>query len=68
MRVVNRTVFHLTRRVPFAAVFGWMAVSRHPLLKLFLLVGVILGTIVLAVVAVVSLILDILLLPFRLLL
>lgn len=61
-------MFTLTRRVPFGGVWGWHAGLGHPILKLFGLIVAILATVVLAVFAVISLIIDILLLPFRLLL
>jgi hypothetical protein len=61
-------VLRLTPRVPFAVVFGWLALSSHPLIKLILFLGVVLGTIVLVVVAVVALMVDVVTFPVRLLL
>jgi hypothetical protein len=61
-------MFRLTRAVPFAAVFGWLTLTPHPLLRLLMVLVVALATVVLAVVAVVSFVLDIVLLPVRLLL
>jgi hypothetical protein len=61
-------MFTLTRRVPFAAVFGWLALASHPLLRLLMFLVVVLATVVLAAVAVLSLVIDIVLTPFRLLL
>lgn len=61
-------MFVLTRRVPFGGVWGWHAGLGHPILKLFGLLLAILATVVLVVVAVVFLVVDIVLLPFRLLL
>jgi hypothetical protein len=61
-------VLVLTRRVPFGPVWGWPGSLGHPVLKLFGLIVALLATVVLVVVGVISLIIDIILLPFRLLL
>jgi hypothetical protein len=61
-------MFVLTRRVPFGGVWGWHAGLGHPILKLFGLIIAVLATLVLVIFAVVSLVIDIILLPFRLLL
>jgi hypothetical protein len=61
-------MFPLTRRVPFAAVFGWLALASHPLLRLVMLIGVALATVVLIVLSVVAIVVDIVLTPIRLLL
>jgi hypothetical protein len=58
----------LTRRVPFGPVWGWPGSLGHPVLKLLGLVVALLATVVLVVMGVISLIIDIILLPFRLLL
>ncbi len=61
-------MFGLTRSVPFGPVWGWHASLGHPILKLFGLVIAVLASVVLIAVALVALIIDIILLPFRLLL
>lgn len=61
-------MFGLTQRVPFGPVWGWHGGLGHPILKLFGFLVALLATVVLAVVAVVTLVIDIVLLPFRLLL
>lgn len=61
-------MFTLTQRVPFGPVWGWPGTLGHPILKLFGLVIALFATVVLVVLAVVALIIDIILLPFRLLL
>jgi hypothetical protein len=61
-------MFVFTRRVPFRGVWGWHAGLGHPLLKLIGLLLALVATIVLIVLAVVALIIDIISLPFRLLL
>jgi hypothetical protein len=49
-------------------VWGWHAGLGHPILKLFGLIIAVLATLVLVIFAVVSLVIDIILLPVRLLL
>ena len=61
-------MFAFTQRVPFGSVWGWHRGLGHPILKLFGLIVALLATVVLAVFAVVALVIDIILLPFRLLL
>lgn len=61
-------MFVFTRRVPFGSVWGWPGTLGHPILKLFGLIIAVLVTVVLLVLALVSLVIDIVLLPFRLLL
>jgi hypothetical protein len=61
-------MFVFTRRVPFGGVWGWHAGLGHPILKLFGLLVALLVTVLLAVAAVLTLVIDIVLLPFRLLL
>lgn len=61
-------MFTFTRRVPYGSVWGWPGTLGHPILKLFGLILAVLATVVLLVLSVVSLIIDIVLLPFRLLL
>lgn len=57
-----------TRRVPFHGIWGWHAGLGHPILKLFGLIFALLVTVVLVVLAVIALVVDIVTLPFRLLL
>jgi hypothetical protein len=54
--------------VPFGGVWGWHAGLGHPILKLFGLLLALIATVVLAAFALLALIIDIILLPFRLLL
>jgi hypothetical protein len=61
-------MFVFTRRVPFGGVWGWHAGLGHPILKLFGLLLALVATVVLAVFALLALVIDIILLPFRLLL
>jgi hypothetical protein len=61
-------MFVLTRRVPFGGVWGWHSGLGHPILKLFGLILALFATVVLVVFAVVAIVIDIILLPFRLLL
>jgi hypothetical protein len=61
-------MFTVTRRVPFGPLWGWHGSLGHPVLKLFGLIVALLATVVLAAVAVIAIIIDIVLLPFRLLL
>jgi hypothetical protein len=61
-------VFAFTQRVPFGGVWGWHAGLGHPILKLFGLLVAVVATVVLAAFALIALIIDIILLPFRLLL
>ena len=61
-------MFEFTRRVPFGGVWGWHRGLGHPILKLFGLLLALLATVVLAAFALLALIIDIILLPFRLLL
>ena len=58
----------LTRRVPFGGVWGWHGGLGHPILKVLGLFVALLATVVLIAVAVITLIIDIITLPFRLLL
>ena len=61
-------MFVFTKKVPYGGVWGWHRSLGHPLLKLFGLLVALLATIALAVVSVIALVIDIILLPFRLLL
>jgi hypothetical protein len=61
-------MFALTQRVPFGGVWGWHSGLGHPILKLFGLLVAVVATVVLLAVAVIAIIIDIILLPFRLLL
>jgi hypothetical protein len=61
-------MFEFTRRVPFGGVWGWHSGLGHPILKLFGLIVALAATVVLAALAVVAIVVDIVLLPFRLLL
>ncbi len=61
-------MFALTQRVPFGGVWGWHSGLGHPILKLFGFLVAIVATVVLAALALVAIIVDIILLPFRLLL
>jgi hypothetical protein len=54
--------------VPFGGVWGWHRGLGHPILKLFGLLVALVATVVLAAFALLALIIDIILLPFRLLL
>jgi hypothetical protein len=61
-------MFALTQRVPFGGVWGWHAGLGHPILKIFGLLVALVATVVLAAFALVAIVIDIILLPFRLLL
>jgi hypothetical protein len=61
-------MFAFTQRVPFGPVWGWHRGLGHPILKLFGLIVALLATVLLVAVALVALVVDIVLLPFRLLL
>jgi hypothetical protein len=61
-------MFGLTQRVPFGSVWGWHRGLGHPILKVFGLIVALFATVLLVAVALVALIVDIVLLPFRLLL
>jgi hypothetical protein len=61
-------MFAFTQRVPFGGVWGWHRGLGHPILKIFGLLVALVATVVLAAFAVLALIIDIILLPFRLLL
>lgn len=58
----------MTRRVPFAGLWGWPGGLGHPILRLLGFLLAVVGTVVLVAVSVVFLILDIVLIPVRLLL
>ena len=58
----------LTRRVPFGSLWEWPGSLGHPILKLFGLIAALFMTVVLVALGVIALIIDIILLPFRLLL
>jgi hypothetical protein len=61
-------MFFFTRRVPFGGVWGWHSGLGHPILKIFGLLVALVATVVLAAFALLALVIDIILLPFRLLL
>jgi hypothetical protein len=61
-------MFVMTRRVPFAGLWGWPGGLGHPILRLLGFLLAVVGTVVLVAVSVVFLILDIVLIPVRLLL
>jgi hypothetical protein len=60
-------MFAFTQRVPFGGVWGWHRGLGHPILKVFGLIVALFLTVLLVAVALVALVIDIVLLPFRLL-
>lgn len=61
-------MFRLTKALPFAAVWAWLDGVTNPIFKLLALVVAVIATVLLLVAGIVSLIIDIILMPFRLLL
>ena len=61
-------MFAFTQRVPFGSVWGWHSGLGHPILKLFGLLVAVVVTVLMLALALVALVVDIILLPFRLLL